>query len=143
MKTLPNLSFTQLRPLLPLALATALIPLATGCVVAVAGAVAGAAYGTVSYVNNSLVTTDPVSLDRAWRAADTTVRGLGFSITVNQKDALTGRLEARTAQNEKVLIKFTRQGDALTKVEISVGTFDSSANRATAQLIYERMKARY
>ena len=109
----------------------------------VTGVAAGAAYGTVEYVNNALQVTQEVSLDRAWNAANAALKNLGLPVTATQKDGLAGRLEARNAQNQPVIIKLTRQTDTATKIEISVGTFDSAANRTEARLIYDRMKEKF
>ena len=91
----------------------------------------------------ALQVTQEVSLDRAWNAANAALKNLGLPVTATQKDGLAGRLEARNAQNQPVIIKLTRQTDTATKIEISVGTFDSAANRTEARLIYDRMKEKF
>jgi len=134
----------NIKQIILLAGLTAALAGSTGCaLLLVGGVVAGAAYGTVSYANNALQVTDQVSLDRAWQAADGALKSLSIPVRTTRKDGLSGRMEARTAQNQPVIIKVTRKSDFITQVEVSVGTFDSMDNRAEAQLIYDRMKARY
>jgi len=134
----------KFKQVLLLAGLAATITLTPGCALLLLGGVAaGAAYGTVEYVNNALQVTQEVSLDRAWNAANAALKNLGLPVTATQKDGLAGRLEARNAQNQPVIIKLTRQTDTATKIEISVGTFDSAANRTEARLIYDRMKEKF
>ena len=118
--------------------------LAQGCaLLLLGGVVAGAAFGTVSYAKNTLQVTDQVSLDRAWAAANATLKNLAMTVTSSQKDGASGRLEGRNAKKQPVLITLMRQTDSTTRIEITVGTFDSTDNRSEGQLIYDRMKARY
>jgi len=42
-----------------------------------------------------------------------------------------------------VIIQLQRQADRLTKIDISVGTFDNAQNRSAAQLIYDKMDRRF
>ena len=118
--------------------------LSQGCaLLLLGGVVAGAAYGTVSYAKNTLQVTDHVSLDRSWAAANAALKELSMAVTSSQKDGASGRLEGRNAKNQPVVIELMRQTDSVTEIEVTVGTFDSKDNRTEAQLIYDRMKARY
>ena len=118
--------------------------LSQGCaLLLLGGVVAGAAYGTVSYAKNTLQVTDHVSLDRSWAAANAALKDLAMTVTSSQKDGASGRLEGRNAKNQPVVIELMRQTDSVTEVEVTVGTFDSKDNRTEAQLVYDRMKARY
>jgi hypothetical protein len=115
-----------------------------GCFLFVVGAVAGAAAGTVSYVGNELHVTQEVSVDRAWSAANGAVQDLQFSLITSKtfKDATGGTLTARNAKDQPVRIQLARTSDRLTEIRIRVGTFDTSENRARAQLIWDKMKSR-
>ena len=118
--------------------------LVQGCaLLLVGGAAAGAAYGTVEYVNNTLHVTHEVSLDKAWGAANAAVKELQMPVTASTKDGASGKLEARNAQNQPVIIQTIRKTDSVTEIQITVDTFDSSENRAEAHQIYNRMKARF
>ncbi len=117
---------------------------AQGCALFVVGAVAGAAAGTVSYVGNELHTTQDVTIDKGWSAANEAVRELQFSVIADKtyKDATGGTLTARNAKDQQVRIQLIRASDRVTEIRIRVGTFDTTANRSTAQLILDKMKAR-
>ena len=118
--------------------------LSQGCaLLLLGGVVAGAAYGTVSYAKNTLQVTDHVSLDRSWAAANAALKDLSMIVASSQKDGASGRLEGRNAKNQPVVIELMRQTDSVTEIEVTVGTFESKDNRMEAQLIYDRMKARY
>lgn len=117
---------------------------AQGCALFVVGAVAGAAAGTVSYVGNELRSSQDVSVDKAWSAANDAVRELQFSVITDKthKDATGGTLTARTAKDQQVRIQLIRTSDRVTEIRIRVGAFDTTANRSTAQLVWDKMKAR-
>lgn len=118
--------------------------LVQGCaLLLVGGAAAGAAYGSVKYVKNTLHVTHDVSLDKAWSAANAAVKELQMPVTGSKKDGASGKLEARNAQEQPVIIQTIRKTDLVTEIQISVGTFDSAANRTQSQLIYDKMKARF
>ena len=129
--------------MLVMALISAMVA-AQGCALFVVGAVAGAAAGTVSYVGNELRTTQNVSVDRAWAAGNEAVRELQFSVIAGKtyKDATGGMVTARNAKDQEVRIQLIRSSDRATEIRIRVGTFDTTANRTTAQLIWDKMKTR-
>jgi hypothetical protein len=128
---------------LAIVLALAVLPLIEGCAVLVAGtAVAGATYGTVKYVSNTLQVTQETSLDKAWTAAQGAVKELQLPVYKSKKDGMSARLEARNIDNQLVVIQLSRKAENLTQIEITVGTFDSEKNRDREQLIYDKLKAR-
>jgi len=127
-----------------LALMLAAMAFVQGCaLLLLGGAAAGAAYGTVKYVNNTLDVTHEVSLDKAWKAANAALKELQMPVTATTKDGATGRLEAVNAQNQPVVIQTIRKTDTVTEIQITVGTFESAANQTEAQQIYDHMKARF
>ena len=117
--------------------------LAQGCALFVVGAAVGAGAGTASYMGNELRATREVSIDRAWAAANDAMHELQFRIdqTKTAKDAMSGTLQAVTAQNQPVRIQLLRQTDRLTEIRVRVGTFDTTANRQSARLVYDKMSA--
>jgi hypothetical protein len=124
--------------------ALAAMALVQGCALLLLGGVAaGAAYGTVKYVDNTLQSTEQVSLDKAWGAANGALKELKMPVTASSKDGASGKLEARNAQDQPVIIQTTRKTDSVTDIQITVGTFDSSANRTEARQIYDSMKSRF
>jgi hypothetical protein len=122
----------------------ACLAMTQGCFLFVVGAVAAGAAGTVSYVGNELHVTQEVSVDRAWSAANGAIQDLQFSLITSKtsKDSTGGTLSARNAKDQPVRIQLARTSDRLTEIRIRVGTFDTSENRATAQLIWDKMKSR-
>ncbi len=106
---------------------------ASGCLVAAAGVGAGA----VAYVRGELKTSLPLGLDAAHAKATKAVDRLEFQPGLVRKDALTGIVEARTAQDQEVKIVLTRQTDVLTEVSIRVGVF---GNQTVSQAILDEMK---
>ena len=94
----------------------------------------------MKYVGNTLQVTHDVSLDRAWNAANAALKELQMPVTSSKNDALSGHLEARNAQEQPVSIDLLRKTEKVTQIRIVVGTFDTSANREAARLIYDTMK---
>jgi hypothetical protein len=120
------------------------ITLVQGCALLVVGGLAaGAAYGTIQYVNNTLRVTHNVPLEVAWNAGNDALRDLEIGVETSMKDGASGKLTAHNAHAEKVTIHVTRKADKVTDIEITVGTFDDAANRAEAQQIYTKMKSRF
>ena len=114
--------------------------LSQGCFLLLVG---GATYGAVKYAGNTLQVTHDVSLDQAWHAANGALKNLGLPVTVSKKDELSGHLEARNAQEQPVSIDLLRKTEKVTQIRVSVGTFDTVANRAGAQQVYDAMKTRF
>ena len=128
----------------PLARTLGRISIALGCALLLLGGVAaGATYGTVKYVDNTLEVTQEVSLDRTWSAANSTLAELKMPVTSSTKDGASGKLAARNAQNQPVTIQLVRKTDSVTEIQITVGTFDSPDNRTGSQQIYDNLKARF
>jgi len=114
----------------------------SGVCLLVGGVVGGATYGTVKYVGNILQVTHDVSLDSAWNAATAALKELKLPVTSSNKDAMSGHLVARNAQEQRVSVDLLRKTEKVTEIRVSVGMFDTSANRAGAQQIYDAIKTR-
>jgi len=84
-----------------------------------------------------------VPLDNAWSAARAALQQLQMPVTESRKDGASGLLKARNAQEQPVVIEVIRKTDSVTEIHVTVGTFDSAANRTEAQQIYDKMKARF
>ena len=111
-----------------------------GCCLLLLG---GATFGAVKYAGNTLQVTHEVSLDNAWQAANAALKKMELPVTAATKDTLSGHLEARNAQEQPVSINLLRKTEKVTQIRIAVGTFDTAANRAGAQQIYDAMKNRF
>lgn len=116
-----------------------------GCAIMLVGAAAGvAAGGAVSYYGNELRTVQEVTVDKAWTAAQATASELQFTIDPSRshKDGTGGVLFSRNANSQPIVIQLLRQSDRLTEIRVRVGTFDTTANRQAAQLVYDKMRVR-
>ena len=120
-----------------LGLLTGLTVMTSGCFLVVAGAAAGAGAGAVAYVDGQLTVNFGNTYDAVVHAADQAIAQLQFLKVGESKDALKAILEARTADDKKVLITVTRTSDTLTKVEIRIGTF---GDKQVSTAIYDRIK---
>ena len=118
----------------------AVMALVQGCCLLLLG---GATYGVVKYAGNILQVTHDVSLDTAWHAANAALEKLNLPITASKKDATSGHLEARNAQEQTASVDLLYKTEKVTQIRITVGTFDTAANRAGAQQIYDAMKTRF
>ena len=111
-----------------------------GCALLLLG---GATYGTVKYVGNTMQVTHDVSLDKAWHAASAALKELRLPVTSSKNDQMSGHLEARNAQEQPVSIDLLRKTETVTQIRITVGTFDTAANRDGARQVYDAMKRRF
>jgi hypothetical protein len=110
----------------------------SGCAAVVVGGAAGV--GTYAYIRGELKVTENAVLDRAWSASQTAMKDLEFSVTTQQKDALQGRIIARTAMDKKVEINLKKISDNLTEIRIRIGTFgDEELSRVIIQKIEKRL----
>ena len=114
-----------------------------GCALFLIGAGAGAAVGVVSYVGNELRVSQDVTLDRAWDAANAAMKDMEYTVipAETHKDGAGGQIQGRNAKDQPVRIQLTRQTDKTTEVRVRVGDFDTAANKAAAQALYDKMKA--
>ncbi len=129
------------RAALLIGLALAALGSLQGCFLAVlAGAAGGTAYGTAKYMHNTLQVYQASPLDKTWDAANAALMELKMPVTASKKDEAYGKLEARNAQGQPVIVELLRKSDRVTRIRVTVGTFDSSENRVSAQQIYDKMK---
>ncbi len=98
----------------------------TGCtalMVVGAGAAGAAGY---AYMNGELEKSYPVSVGQCWPAVVESVRELGMPVISQSVDDLGGRLESRTADGKKVVIRLEARPMA-TVVKVRVGLFGDKA----------------
>ena len=114
-----------------------------GCALLLIGAGAGAAIGVSSYEGNELRVTQDVPLNRAWAAATAAMREMEFAVSSadTHKDGLGGLVQGRTAKDQVVRIQLIRQTDTTTEIRVRVGEFDTVANKAATQALYDKLKA--
>lgn len=109
-----------------------------GCLLFLAGAGAGAT--TAAYITGELRATDHVDMDRAWQATLDALTAMNMPIGEPRKDALTGRLVARTADNKDVNIRLDRKGSNLTEIRIRIGVM---GDETRSRQILERIRSKY
>jgi len=112
-----------------------------GCPAAVlvgGGAAAGA--GSLAYVKGELKSTEEVSLNRAWKAAQMAMDDLEFQITHKGKDAFDAELSASGVGGKKIKVALKKISDTRTEIRIRVGTF---GDKSLSQQILEKIKKRF
>ncbi|HEX3034438.1 MAG TPA: DUF3568 family protein [Thermodesulfobacteriota bacterium] len=112
----------------------------TGCAAVLLGGAAAAGAGTILYVKGESQSTDDVSIDKAWRATILAVDDLGFVVTSKEKDAVSARLTALTADNKEVKITLNRKADKVTQIAIRVGTL---GDESLSRLILDKIREHY
>jgi hypothetical protein len=117
------------------ALALATSAFTSGCFIVVAGA-AGA--GTVAYIRGELDATVGGPYDRVIDASNRALDQVQFVKISERKDAFSAVIIARTAEDKRVRIRLTREGDRLTRVEIRIGVF---GNEERSRAVLERIEA--
>ena len=120
-------------------LAVAMMFTTTGCLLFVAGA--GAGVGAVAYYDNELCATRDVSVDRAWDAANTTMKEMEYTIipAETHKDATGGVVQGRNAKDQIVRIKLTRKSEKSTEIRVRVGTFATEADKNAENVVFDKL----
>lgn len=106
----------------------------SGCIVAAAGAGAGA----VAYVRGELEANLNTDYNKVVDSARNTIKDLEFAKVSENKDALKCVLVARTAMDKKVEVTITNSGKKLTNIKIRVGLF---GDESLSLSILEKIKA--
>lgn len=106
----------------------------SGCIVAAAGAGAGA----VAYVRGDLAADLTSDYSRVVESARSSIKELEFSLISENKDALKAVLVARTGQDKKVEITISNTGKRLTNIKIRVGLF---GDESLSMAILDKIKA--
>ncbi len=111
----------------------------TGCVAAlVVGAAAGA--GSVVYVKGELKTTEAISLDQAYQAAESGLKDLDLLAEAKEKDTLNGGMEAQGVGDKRIWIKLHNVSKDVTEMRIRVGVF---GDQVYSQKIYDAIKVHF
>ncbi len=126
-----TLSFRQFFVALLAAAALAILP---GCIVAAAGAGAGA----VAYVRGELDTTLTTDYSKVVESVRDSIKQLEFAKVSDNKDALKAVIVARTALDKKVEITITNTGKKLTNIKIRVGLF---GDEQLSMAVLDKIKA--
>ncbi|MBI4657830.1 MAG: DUF3568 family protein [Verrucomicrobia bacterium] len=114
--------------------------LLSGCAALLIGTGAAVGAGSVVYVNGGLRTTETVSLDTAWTAAQTGMKDLELAVVSREKDALRAHLKARGAGDRKISLKLKNKGEETTELRIRVGLF---GDKSLSQAILDAVRKHY
>lgn len=106
----------------------------SGCILAAAGAGAGA----VAYVRGELEANLTNDYDKVVDAARGAIKDLEFAKVSENKDALSAVLVARTAMDKKVEITISNSSKKLTNIKIRVGVF---GDEQLSMSILDKIKA--
>ena len=111
--------------------------LSIGCPAVLVGGAAGG--GAVAYIRGELKTTEEVSLNRSWKAAQMAMSDLEFTITDKEKDAFDARIHASGAGGKAIDVALKKISPTRTEIRIRVGLFgDESLSRQILQGIKKR-----
>ena len=107
----------------------------SGCILAAAGAGAGA----VAYVRGELETNLESSYDQAVEATREGLADLEFAKVSENKDALKAVLIYRTAMDKRVEVTVTNSAKKLTNIKIRIGVF---GDEQVSLSVLNKIKAR-
>jgi hypothetical protein len=109
----------------------------SGCALLVGGA-AGA--GTFAYLRGELKSDEEISLDRLWNATQAAIKNMGLTVKTKEKDSLSAKLVAVTADDKNINISLKRKSDNLTEIAIRIGKL---GNESMSQQILDEIKNHY
>ncbi|HTL68508.1 MAG TPA: DUF3568 family protein [Lacunisphaera sp.] len=130
----PSLSSLWLRQALALVLVGSSLVVLPGCIVAAAGAGAGA----VAYVRGELDANLNNDYSKVVDSTRRSIKDLEFAMVSENKDALKAVFVARTALDKKVEITVENSGKRLTHIKIRVGLF---GDESLSVSILDKIKA--
>ena len=119
-----------------LGLMLVLLPLLWGCTLLLVGAGAGAGAGTVAYIQGEHSQVHSGGYDRVWSATVSALNQMNIKVIKTEKDALSGTISARRADDTSVTVKVEPTGADTTTVKIRVGMF---GDRAASESIQARI----
>ena len=107
-----------------------------GCL-AVAAA-AGTGLG-VAYVKGDLEAVVEATPRKVVAKTEAALESMGIAVLAANANDVEGTVNARTADDKKIMIKVSKQTEATSTLSIRVGTF---GDEAMSQAIYEKIKAK-
>jgi hypothetical protein len=110
-----------------------------GCAAVLIGGGAAAGVAGYAYAKGELKGTENAGLDKVWDASLGAMKDLQFAVTSQSKDALSGQLTARTAQDKKVQIDLKALPIGGTEIKIRVGHF---GDEALSMVVMDKIKQR-
>ncbi|MCC6425399.1 MAG: DUF3568 family protein [Phycisphaerales bacterium] len=90
-------------------------------------------------ITGDVSTTASVSLDSAYAAANAAIAELQFTPIRQTRDALTGNVSAKTADNKTVDIKLTKKSDAITEINVNAGILERSLSQTVMETLRRKI----
>lgn len=94
-----------------------------GCAAVLVGAGAGAGIAGYKFIEGELKVEYIAPYGRVWQATTLALKDLNIHIEKVEKDAISGKIKARRADNTPVIIKIKRRPSGMVRVGIRVGIF--------------------
>jgi len=117
----------------------ALAVMVNGCaVVVVGGAAAGA--GAIVWYHGEMRSTDLVTFDRAYVAAQAGLKDLGYSIAEKTKGDAEAKITARAPGGKKVQVLLSKQSSNATNIGIRVGLV---GDKELSRQILDKIRCHY
>jgi len=127
--------------MLMIVMLASLMVLGSGCALFIVGGAAAAGAGTVVWIKGEVRSSEAVTFDKAWDAAQAGLKDLEYTITEKQKDAAEASLTARGAGDKKIQVTLKKVSGAVTEFSIRVGTFgDETLSRQILEKIKSHLK---
>lgn len=100
----------------------------------------GVGHSPVEHVNNTLQVSFNRPLNLMLDAASGALEALQIPVEVNKKNRRNVEFVGQNATNQPVIVQLLGKNQYTTEVQITVGTTDSTENRAVEQQIYDKMR---
>ena len=95
------------------------------------------AVGAYSYSQGELERTYPADFPKTWEATRNVLEGLEFEMGPQQKDNITGHIQAKMADGTSIYVKVKMVSSDTTLVGIRVGTF---GDRVISEHIHDKIR---
>jgi uncharacterized protein DUF3568 len=116
------------------------MPLMSGCAVALFGAGAGAGVAGATYVMGKLEDEVQAPVSKVRRATVAALKSLELPVDKERGDKLAAELESETADQKKIWVSITSIASSRSKIVIRVGLLgDEARSRQILQAIHTRL----
>ncbi len=95
---------------------------------------------TVVYNQGTLQYVAPHTLEESWDASQEALKQLEFVVTDSAKDALSARLDAKTAKDEDVKVRLERRGEKETSISVKVGIL---GDESLSLIVLEKIESNF
>jgi len=111
-----------------------------GCAAVLVGAGAGGGIAGYKFIEGELQVEYIAPYERVWQATTLALKDLNIRTEKVEKDAISGKIKARRADNSVVTIKIKNKPSGIVRVGIRVGIFgDEEASKLIKKAIDKRL----